>query len=117
MQAVDWKPRKTSQPWGSGICNVFIVHQIVHVDQILPLTILYYTAFRQVPLASVAKILYNFHTRRPLNAHANTHTPKAYAANTPIARPSEANIVRIDRFTAPVITLACHSKHTSSPKR
>lgn len=50
---------------------------------------------------------YSLHTRRPLTAHANTHTPKVYAANTPIARPSEVYIVRIDRFTAPVATLAC----------
>lgn len=59
---------------------------------------------------------YNFHTRRLLNTHANTHTPNAYAANTAIARPSEAYIVRIDKFTAPVATLACRGKqiHTFS---
>ena len=60
----------------------------------------------QARLESKLRSFYNFHTRRPLTAHANTHTPKAYAANTPIARPSEAYIVRIDRFTTPVATLA-----------
>ena len=40
-------------------------------------------------------------------AHANAHTPNAYTPNTHIARPFEAYIVRIDRFTTPVATFAC----------
>lgn len=96
--------------WGSGIrrCVYSIVHQILsslHNRISIPsIYHFYYTSFRRVQVG------YNFHTRRPRNAHANTHTPKAYADKTPIARPSEANIVRIDMFTTPVATLACRSK-------
>lgn len=68
--------------------------------------------FTQGPVLAQPGVGY-FHTRRPLNAHAKTHTPKAYADNTLIARPSEAYIVCIDMFTTPVATLACRSKHTS----
>lgn len=68
--------------------------------------------FTQGPVLAQPGVGY-FHTRRPLNAHAKTPTPKAYADNTLIARPSEAYIVCIDMFTTPVATLACRSKHTS----
>ena len=58
-------------------------------------------------LAARPRPFYNFHTRRLRIAHANAHTPNAYAPNTHIARTFEAYIVRIDRFTTPVATFAC----------
>jgi hypothetical protein len=58
-------------------------------------------------LAARLRPFYNLHTRRPRIAHADAHTPNAYAPNTHIARLSEAYIVRIDRFTTPVATFAC----------
>jgi hypothetical protein len=62
---------------------------------------------RRPVLPARPRSFYNFHTRRPRIAHANAHTPNAYTPNTHIARPSEAYIVGIDRFTTPVATFAC----------